>query len=113
MSLVMVENKYLRLEQLGAVLQQLSETFPGTYIRNSFCVNCTLYRTLSAAVNKRRSLSDLKRGQPHLLVVPPDKVLRAALSLYMEDSNLPMPTPEEMLICNQHTTTEEVSYLSF
>lgn len=37
-----------------------------------------------------------------------DKVLRAALSLYMEDIDLPMPTPEEMLICNQHTTAEEV-----
>ena len=63
-------------------------------------------------MNKRRSLSDLKHGQPHLLVVPSDQVLRAALSLYMEDSDLPMPTPEEMLICNQHTTTEEVPYFT-
>ena len=38
-------------------------------------------------------------------------VLKAALSLYMEDKDLPMPTPEEMLICNQHTTAEEVSCL--
>ena len=62
-----------------------------------------------AVVEKKRSFpSTLKSGQPHLLVVPPEQVLRAALSLYMEDSDLPMPTPEEMLICNHNTTTEEV-----
>ena len=37
-----------------------------------------------------------------------ENVLRAALSLYMEDGNLPLPTPEEMLICNENTTSEEV-----
>ena len=62
-----------------------------------------------AVVKKKRNFpSTLKSGQPHLLVVPPEQVLRAALSLYMEDSDLPMPTPEEMLICNRNTTTEEV-----
>ena len=64
-----------------------------------------------AAVHKGRKLPiDLKRGQPHLLVVPPDQVLRTALSLYMEDSSLPLPTPEEMLICNQSTSAEEVGF---
>ena len=60
-------------------------------------------------MERKRRLSDLKSGQPHLLVVPPDQVLRTALSLYMEDPTLPMPTPEEILICNQHTTAEQVS----
>ena len=65
----------------------------------------------AATVNKRRKLpSDLKRGQPYLLLVPPDQVLRTALSLYMEDSSLPLPTPEEMLICNENTTAEEVCH---
>ena len=43
----------------------------------------------------------------------PEKVLRTALALYMcgEDVTLPLPTCEEVLICNQTTTTEEVSYL--
>jgi hypothetical protein len=88
-----VKDQFLKLKELGAVLKKLSEKFPGT-------------------VQQTRSLlSDLKRGQPHLLVVPPDQVLRAALSLYMEDSRLPLPTPEEMLICNQNTTSEEVNLL--
>ena len=38
-------------------------------------------------------------------------VLKAALSLYMEDDDLPLPTPEEMLICNKFTSAEEVKYL--
>ena len=50
----------------------------------------------------------LKSGQPHLLVVPQEQVLKAALSIYMEDNELPLPTPEEMLICDQQTTFEEV-----
>jgi hypothetical protein len=53
----------------------------------------------------------LRVGQPHLLVVSPEQVLKAALSLYMEDSDLPMPTLEEILICNQDTTIEEVNLL--
>ena len=66
-----------------------------------------------ANVQRERKITDLKRGQPHLLVVTPDQVLRASLSLYMEDSSLPLPTPEEMLICNQNTTSEEVTYNYF
>ena len=38
-----------------------------------------------------------------------DQILRATLSLYMEDSNeQPLPTPEEVLVCNPTTTAEEV-----
>ena len=36
-------------------------------------------------------------------------VLRTVLTLYMENEDLPLPTLEEVLICNQDTTTEEVS----
>ncbi|CAI8017205.1 E3 ubiquitin-protein ligase rnf213-alpha [Geodia barretti] len=87
-----IGEQYLKLDELGLVLHQLSLNFP-------------------ASVERERKITDLKRGQPHLLVVPPDQVLRAALSLYMEDSSLPLPTPEEMLICNQNTTSEEVDLL--
>ena len=37
-----------------------------------------------------------------------DNVLKTTLSLYLEDPYLPMPTPEEVLICNERTTAEEV-----
>ena len=51
-----------------------------------------------------------------LISSPSEKVLRTALALYMDggDMTLPLPTHEEVLICNQTTTTEEVhNYLIF
>ena len=41
-----------------------------------------------------------------------DQVLWTALSLYMEDKTLPVPTFEEVLICNPSTTTEEVRLMA-
>ena len=43
----------------------------------------------------------------------PDNVLKTALALYMDGESiaLPLPTPEEILVCNQATTTEEVGSL--
>lgn len=38
-------------------------------------------------------------------------VLRTVLSLYMASEDLPLPTLDEVLICNQHTTAEEVNIL--
>ena len=36
-------------------------------------------------------------------------MLKIALSLYMGDGDCPLPTLEEMVICNENTTVEEVS----
>ena len=35
-------------------------------------------------------------------------ILRTVLALYMEDENLPLPTLDEVLICNSTTTAEQV-----
>ena len=40
-----------------------------------------------------------------------DHVLKTVLSLYMEDQTLPLPTHEEVLVCNEYTTDEEVTLL--
>ena len=40
-----------------------------------------------------------------------DKVLKTVLSLYMESKDLPMPTYEEVLICSETATDEEVTLL--
>ena len=37
-----------------------------------------------------------------------DNVLRTVLALFMEDEVLPLPSLEEVLICNPNTTAEEV-----
>ena len=39
-------------------------------------------------------------------------VLRTVLTLYVENEDLPLPTLEEVLICNQATTAEEVNTLT-
>lgn len=41
-------------------------------------------------------------------VVPAD-ILRAVLSLYLCGQNLPLPGSDEVLLCTEHTTVEEVS----
>lgn len=76
-------------------------------------------------------------GEPNLVVTPPskshcthhpyphhhhhhhplpfhaDNVLKTTLSLYMEDTDqaFPMPTFEEVLVCSEQTTEEEVTLL--
>ena len=37
-------------------------------------------------------------------------ILRTVLALYMDDEDLPLPTMEEVLICNSTTTAEDVFY---
>lgn len=41
-----------------------------------------------------------------------DRVLMTTLSLYVEDKSLPLPTLEEILICNPSTTSEEVRLIN-
>ena len=38
------------------------------------------------------------------------QILRTVLALYMDDEDLPLPTLEEVLICDSTTTAEEVFY---
>lgn len=43
-----------------------------------------------------------------------DEVLRTVVSLFMETAELPLPTLDEVLICNEKTTAEEVrSYQAY
>ena len=37
------------------------------------------------------------------------QMLKATLSVYMEDQGLPLPTCEEVLVCNESTSEEEVN----
>ena len=46
---------------------------------------------------------------PHLNYIA--DVLKATVALYMENESLPMPTNEEVLVCNEHTTEEEITLL--
>lgn len=73
-------------------------------------------------------MDELKTGSLNLVVTPPGMyyknylkliysilfalgdVLKTVLTLYMEDEDLPLPTLEEVLICNSSTTAEDVCY---
>ncbi|XP_019853235.1 PREDICTED: E3 ubiquitin-protein ligase RNF213-like [Amphimedon queenslandica] len=84
---------FLTLEKLAKVLERL---------------NCKY----AASVTFERNFGEvLKKGEPNLIIVPPDNVLKTVLSLYMENKDLPLPTYEEVLICNEYTTAEEVNLL--
>ncbi len=55
---------------------------------------------------------NLSFTHPFMLYFYPhvEKILRTTLSIYMEGESVgnPLPTLEEVLVCNQHTTAEEV-----
>ena len=75
---------------------------------------------------KRPFLEDLKAGSLNMVVTLPGtwirlsqkrnidsslytaNVLKTVLTIYMENETLPLPTLEEVLICNSATTAEEV-----
>jgi hypothetical protein len=42
----------------------------------------------------------------------PGDILRTVLTLYVENEDFPLPTLDEVLICNQATTAEEVNTLT-
>ncbi|XP_026936735.1 E3 ubiquitin-protein ligase RNF213 isoform X2 [Sagmatias obliquidens] len=53
----------------------------------------------------------LQDGQPNLVVCGHSEVLPAALAIYMQTPNQPLPTYDEVLLCTPETTFEEVALL--
>ena len=94
----------------------------------SICVSSTYPSISIGSVVTKRTFNDeeLKLGTPNLIVIPSGiqslsvsmqlciiiysiaDILRTVLALYMDDENLPLPTLEEVLICDSTTTAEEV-----
>ena len=48
-----------------------------------------------------------------LLIIIIEHVLTCTMMLYAEDTEMPLPTQEEVLICTSETTAEEVPYEKF
>ena len=77
-----------------------------------------LLRVLDLQNNELWSVTNLIYSKVARLVTIlsiPDNVLKTALALYMDGESiaLPLPTHEEILVCNQATTTEEVGTVEF
>ncbi|KAL4648632.1 E3 ubiquitin-protein ligase rnf213-beta-like [Arapaima gigas] len=57
---------------------------------------------------KRRMPAILCEGRPNLVICPPTDVLSTALGFYMESPEQPLPSCEEILLCQDETTSEQV-----
>ncbi|XP_069374050.1 E3 ubiquitin-protein ligase rnf213-beta isoform X2 [Paralichthys olivaceus] len=53
----------------------------------------------------------LQEGKPNLLVCPSTEVFTTVLSFYMESPEQPLPSTDEVLVCREETTEEEVEIL--
>ncbi|XP_041354631.1 E3 ubiquitin-protein ligase RNF213-like [Gigantopelta aegis] len=79
---------YLSVEHLGIILHKLA-------------LSCDQY------VHRKLPVQ-LKPRTPNLIVCQNSDVLNAVLYMYMEDSNQPLPRPDEVLLCTPETTFDEV-----
>lgn len=50
----------------------------------------------------------LQEGKPNLLLCPSTEVFTSALSFYMASPEQPLPSADEVLVCREETTEEEV-----
>ncbi|XP_071387268.1 E3 ubiquitin-protein ligase rnf213-beta-like [Centroberyx affinis] len=50
----------------------------------------------------------LQEGKPNLILCPTAEVLTTVLSFYMESPEQPLPSTDEVLLCREETTEEEV-----
>lgn len=56
----------------------------------------------------RNLLSVLQEGKPNLILCPIAEVFTTTLSFYMESPEQPLPSVDEVLVCREETTEEEV-----
>ncbi|XP_061169142.1 E3 ubiquitin-protein ligase RNF213-like [Saccostrea echinata] len=79
---------YLSVEQLGIVLKYISRK--GTTIIDREFLQC------------------FQSGVPNLLVCCQDDVINTILSIYCQDTKQPLPCPDEVLLCTQETSLNEI-----
>ncbi|XP_054615147.1 E3 ubiquitin-protein ligase rnf213-alpha isoform X2 [Dunckerocampus dactyliophorus] len=86
----------LNIKSLGRLLEILADLEDGR--RNIFDQNFII----------RRSPIGLAAGNPSLIVCPHEEVLTSCISIYMASEDEPLPTYDEVLLCNSSTTYEQV-----
>ncbi|XP_061556782.1 E3 ubiquitin-protein ligase rnf213-alpha isoform X1 [Phycodurus eques] len=57
---------------------------------------------------ERELPKSIKAGNPNLIVCPHTAVLTSCISIYMTSKDQPLPTYDEVLLCNSSTTYEQV-----
>ena len=116
----------MTLRQIAEILEKLSAKCSSKLNIAKYYSNILLLLLLASFKFERKFPEVLKKGEPNLIIVPPGSlqiidliitflitadVHKTVLSLYMENKDLPLPTYEEVLLCNESTTDEEVSLL--
>ncbi|KAL6095331.1 uncharacterized protein ACO6RY_16557 [Pungitius sinensis] len=81
-------NEYLDISSLAHFLSSLSEMNQELVIRNFPPI--------------------LQEGRPNLLFCPHAEVFTSVLSFYMQSPEQPLPSTDEVLVCREETTEEEV-----
>ncbi|CAH1273731.1 RNF213 [Branchiostoma lanceolatum] len=85
--------EYISIDHLALVLRNLSST-------------------ANIAVGRKWPSRFLEAGKPNLVVCPQDDIWQTVLSLYMQgQTQQPLPSYREVLICTPHTSLEEVVLL--
>ncbi|XP_068134511.1 LOW QUALITY PROTEIN: E3 ubiquitin-protein ligase RNF213-like [Hyperolius riggenbachi] len=90
-------------------MEYMSSLFPG-------CLDIeTLGRSLAALAEMNKTLvvrslhPSLLPGRPNLILCPPSEILSCTLAVYMHNSEQPLPSYDEVLLCSSQTTFEEVA----
>ncbi|KAJ8315845.1 hypothetical protein KUTeg_007995 [Tegillarca granosa] len=47
-------------------------------------------------------------GQPNLIICPQGNILNTVLSVYSHEADQPLPQSDEVLVCSQHTTIDQL-----
>ncbi|XP_072339649.1 E3 ubiquitin-protein ligase rnf213-alpha-like isoform X3 [Scyliorhinus torazame] len=63
---------------------------------------------MNATTVKRQLPPSLHHGRPNLIVCARPEIFRVALCVYMQNQGQPLPTYDEVLLCSEETTYEEV-----
>ncbi|XP_048466706.1 E3 ubiquitin-protein ligase rnf213-alpha-like [Rhincodon typus] len=63
---------------------------------------------MNEATVSRQLPPSLRHGRPNLIMCAQPEIFRAALCIYMQTQGHPLPTYDEVLLCSEETTNEEV-----
>lgn len=64
--------------------------------------------TLNVTIVRRQFPSSLHCGRPNLLTCSRPEIFKTALCIYMQNPDQPLPSYDEVLLCCEETTCEEV-----
>lgn len=100
------------VERLGDIWQSFQEDMPKYLTEQIDLRTVASFLTSLSEMNdhqvKRKLPPGFQEGRPNLVLCPATEVLRTALSVYMESPDQTLPSTDEVLMCQEDTTEEQV-----